>query len=88
MFDAKKIPICCKFECIWILSKSSYIDKNYFFRRPQKKKKKKKKKKLKKNCYYLKKKKKKKKKKEMDPKVLVVKNKLSRVSGPQLNSVP
>ena len=33
-------------------------------------------------------KKKKKKKKEMDPKVLVVKNKLSRVSGPQLNSVP
>ena len=35
-----------------------------------------------------KKKKKKKRKKEMDPKVLVVKNKLSRVSGPQLNSVP
>ena len=34
------------------------------------------------------KKKNKKKKKEMDPKVLVVKNKLSRVSGPQLNSVP
>ena len=34
------------------------------------------------------KKKKKKRKKEMDPKVLVVKNKLSRVSGPQLNSVP